>query len=157
MSAPDGFTWIEKPLLGAMAQPQSLAEYQWLREHGVQLVISFSEDPPPRHWINEAGLFSLHIPVVDMHPPSQKQIELCLTAIRKAHKQDLGVALHCSAGLGRTGTMVACYFVEQGLGARDAITRVRRLRPGSVETDEQADAIAEFARRHKLQQEFEGP
>src|SRR5690349_24214894 len=30
----------------------------------------------------------------------------------------------------RTGTMVACYFVQDGLSARDAIARVRRLRPG---------------------------
>jgi atypical dual specificity phosphatase len=155
--APDGFTWIDKPLLGAMAQPQALDEFAWLREQGIQLVISLTEDPPPRHWINEAGLFSLHIPIVDMHPPSQKQIELCLSAIRKAHAKKLGVGVHCSAGLGRTGTMLACYFVQEGLGARDAITRVRRLRPGSVETDEQADAVTEFARRHQLQKEFEGP
>jgi atypical dual specificity phosphatase len=157
MPAPAGFTWIDKPVLGAMALPQSLAEYEWLRGHGIQLVISLNEDPPPRHWINEAGLFSLHIPVLDMHPPSQKQIELCLSSIRKANDGGLGVGLHCSAGLGRTGTMLACYFVQEGLGPRDAITRVRRLRPGSIETEEQVDAVNEFARRSKLQQEFEGP
>jgi atypical dual specificity phosphatase len=155
--SPDGFTWIDKPLLAATAQPQALEEYLWLREQGIQLVISLAEDPPPRHWINEAGLFAMHIPIEDMHPPSQKQIELCLSAIRKAHAKKMGVCLHCSAGLGRTGTMLACYFVQDGLTARDAIARIRRLRPGSVETEEQADAITEFARRRKMQQEFEGP
>jgi atypical dual specificity phosphatase len=155
--APDGFTWIDKPLLAAMAHPQALAEYQWLREQGIQLIISLSEEPPPRHWINEAGLFSLQIPIEDMHPPSQAQIQVCLSAIRKAQSSKLGVALHCSAGLGRTGTMLACYFVSEGLSARDAIARVRRLRPGSVETDEQTDAVAEYGRRHKMKQEFEGP
>jgi atypical dual specificity phosphatase len=154
---PDGFTWIDKPLLAGMAAPQALAEYAWLREQGIQLVISLSEEPPPRHWINEAGVFCLHIPVEDMHPPTQKQIELCISAIRKAHVKNIGVAVHCSAGLGRTGTMLACYFVNEGMSARDAINRVRRLRPGSIETDEQADAITEYARRHKMQQEFEGP
>jgi atypical dual specificity phosphatase len=155
--APDGFSWINKPLLAGAAQPQALEEYVWLREQGIQLVINLAEDPPPRHWINEAGLFSLHIPIEDMHPPSQKQIDLCLSAIRKAQAQNLGVCLHCSAGLGRTGTMLACYFVQEGLSARDAIARLRRLRPGSVETDEQSDAVAEYARRHKMQEEFEGP
>jgi hypothetical protein len=32
--------------------------------------------------------------------------------------------------------------------AANAIGKVRRLRPGSIETDEQADAVAIFARRH---------
>src|SRR6516162_6810607 len=81
MSAPDGFTWVDQPLLAAMSHPRSAGEYQWLREQGVQLVISLCEDPPPRTWVNEAGLFSMHIPVEDMHPPTQKQIELCLSAI----------------------------------------------------------------------------
>ena len=50
-------------------------------------------------------------------------------------------------GLGRTGVVLACYFVEKGLSAQNAIARVRRMRPGSIETDEQADAVVEFARR----------
>jgi len=154
---PDGFTWIEKPLLAGMAQPQAREEYDWLRAQGIQLVISLAEDPPPRQWINDAGLLSLHVPVEDMHPPAQKQIELCLSSMQKAHAKKMGVGVHCSAGLGRTGTMLACYFVQQGLSARDAIQRVRRLRPGSVETDEQSEAVIEYARRRQQQQEFEGP
>ena len=55
------------------------------------------------------------------------------------------------AGLGRTGVIVACYFVTTGLAARDAINRVRRLRPGSIETSEQAAAVTEFARRQHEQ------
>ena len=59
----------------------------------------------------------------------------------------MGVAIHCSAGLGRTGVVLACYLVQKGLTAQNAIARVRRLRPGSIETEEQADAVVDFARR----------
>ena len=59
---------------------------------------------------------------------------------------DLGVAVHCAAGLGRTGTVLAAWFVTQGLSAQNAIARVRRLRPGSVETEEQERAVEEFAK-----------
>jgi protein-tyrosine phosphatase len=65
----------------------------------------------------------------------------------RANERQMGVAVHCGAGLGRTGVVLACYFVSKGLNAPNAIARVRRLRPGSVETEEQADAVAEFARR----------
>ncbi len=140
-----------------MAQPAAVEEYQWLRVEGIQLVICLTEDAPRRSWINEAGLFSMHIPVPDMHSPTQSQIDHCLIGIDKAKANQLGVALHCAAGLGRTGTMLACWLVQQGLSARDAITRVRRLRPGSIETDEQAEAVVEFARRRKMQAESDVP
>jgi atypical dual specificity phosphatase len=154
MLSPDGFSWIDKPRLAAHSLPGSLEEYQWLREHGIHLVIALTEDPPRRDWINEAGLFSLHIPIEDMHPPSPAQIDLCIASIDKANKNDFGVAIHCGAGLGRTGTMIACWLVHHvDLSAQDAIARARRLRPGSVETDEQAEAVAEYARRRKSQAE----
>jgi atypical dual specificity phosphatase len=149
MSAPDGFTWVDPPLLAAMAQPTSLEEYQWLREQGVSLVISLCEDAPRRNWLNEAGLFSMQIPVADMHPPEQKQVDACLSAIEKAQNRGFAAALHCGAGLGRTGTMLACYFVKKGMTAPAAIAHVRRIRPGSIETPDQADVITDYARRLK--------
>jgi atypical dual specificity phosphatase len=44
---------------------------------------------------------------------------------------------------------LACYFVTKGLSAANAVARVRRLRPGSVETEEQEEAVAQFARQWK--------
>jgi len=38
-------------------------------------------------------------------------------------------------------------MVSTGLGADAAIARVRKLRPHSVETNEQEHAVEEFARR----------
>ena len=149
MPAPAEFSWIEKPYLAGMARPAALEELVWLREQGIQLLLSLSENPLRRDWVNEAGLFAMHVPVEDMHAPAQTQIDLCLSAIEKARTQNFGVAIHCGAGLGRTGVMLACWFVAQEMPPRDAIAQVRRLRPGSVETPEQEEAITEFARRRR--------
>jgi len=158
MSAPDGFSWIDRPRLAAMAQPGSLEEFQWLREQGIQLVLCLTEQPPRRSWINDAGLFSVHLPIEDMSAPTQEQLDQCIAGIEKGLANKLGVAVHCRAGMGRTGTIVACWLVaNEGLSARDAITRIRRLRPGSIETVEQEDAVSEFARRRKTAAESDVP
>jgi atypical dual specificity phosphatase len=145
MSQPENFTWVEKPHLAAMARPQSEGELNWLRKQGLELLISLTEDPPRRDWINSAGLFLLHVPIMDMEPPTLEQIDQCITTMARAHEQGRGVAVHCGAGYGRTGTILACYFVTKGMNAKNAIARVRRLRPGSVETEEQSQAIENFA------------
>jgi atypical dual specificity phosphatase len=147
MSPPTGFSWVEKPLLAALGRPDSADDLEWLRGQGIDLLVSLTEDPPYSRWVNDAGLLLMHVPITDMEAPTQEQLEKCLSGILKANQHNMGVAVHCGAGMGRTGVILACYFVEKGLTADNAVARVRRLRPGSVETDEQVEAVGEYARR----------
>ena len=55
------------------------------------------------------------------------------------------VAVHCHAGLGRTGVLMACYLVYfMRVRSNDAIRYVRLKRPGSVQTRRQIDCVKEF-------------
>ncbi|MDW0340799.1 MAG: dual specificity protein phosphatase family protein, partial [Nitrososphaeraceae archaeon] len=55
------------------------------------------------------------------------------------------VLVHCAAGKGRTGTILAAYLLKkENLSARDAITRIRNLRPGSIQTDSQEKSLYEY-------------
>ena len=83
-------------------------------------------------------------------PQTQKQIDVAMSAIAKARRKNIGVGIHCTAGFGRTGTILACWFVQEGYPSQAAIAKVRDLRPGSIETDEQEDAVLEFARRNEM-------
>lgn len=153
MVAPSGFSWIDKPLLAAMARPAGPDDLAWLRRHGIEVLLSLTEERLRRDWIDDAGLLAYHEPLEDMEPPTQEQLEHCVSAIVRANERKMGVAVHCGAGLGRTGVVLAAYFVARGLSADNAISRVRRLRPGSIETDEQAATIELFARRKRQQTE----
>lgn len=144
---PPGFTWVDKPHLAALAMPESTDDLVWLRRNGIDVLLSLTESPVPRSWVNEAGLMVVNVPVPDMEPPTDRQLDRLLETIRKANAARMGVAVHCGAGLGRTGTVLAAYFVTQGLTPKEAMTKVRELRPGSVETAEQERAIEAFARR----------
>lgn len=129
-----------------MARPDSPGELAWLRQQGIDILISLTEDPLRRDWVNQAGLMAVHVPVIDMEAPSQEQLVQCVATIERASQQQMGVAVHCSAGRGRTGVVLACYLAAKGMTAKNAVARVRRLRPGSIETEEQEDAVAEFER-----------
>jgi len=149
MPQPTGFSWIEKSLLAAMARPEAVEDLNWLRKQGIDLILSLTEDPPRRDWVNNAGLLLIHEPMIDMAAPEQEQLQRCVSAIVKAHERKMGVVIHCAAGMGRTGVVLACYFIDKGLNATNAIARVRRLRPGSIETEEQEEAVAEFYRKRQ--------
>src|SRR6476620_7907254 len=132
MPAPHGFSWVKRQRLAALAQPRERDDFIWLRAHGIQVLLSLTEDTPHRDWVNDAGLMVFHEPIEDFTAPTQDQLDRCISAIERAHTQEMGVAIHCAAGRGRTGTVLAAWFVTQGLDAQQAIDRVRRLRPGSI-------------------------
>lgn len=149
MLQPDFFTWIEKPILAASAGPTQQEELEWLREQGIDIVISLTEVPLPRRWVDDAGLMMVHIPIFDMTAPSQREMEECLQVIRRAAQSKMGVLIHCAAGKGRTGTIVAGYLTAKGMSGQEAIEHTRSLRPGSIETREQEAAVMDFARNRK--------
>jgi len=130
-----------------MAAPGSADDLTWLRRHKVDVVVSLTEYPLPRDWIDDAGLMVVNVPVPDMEPPTDRQLDFLIDTIRKANASGMAVAVHCEAGMGRTGTVLAAYFVSQGMSSAEAVERVRELRPGSVETTEQERAVQRFAHR----------
>jgi atypical dual specificity phosphatase len=102
--------------------------------------------PIPREALAGHGMDGLHLPVEDFTPPTLEQMARFLREVERARLEGRSLGIHCTAGLGRTGTMLAAYLVTRGLSATDAIAEIRRLRPGSVETPEQEARVAEFAR-----------
>ena len=133
MVVPHGFTWIEKPSLAALARPTEPEDLTWLRQQGVELLLSLTEERPRREWVEDAGLLLFHEPLEDMEAPTQEQLDRCVSVILRANEKNMGVAVHCEAGLGRTGTVLAAYFVAKGFSAGNAPSaKVRHLRPGSI-------------------------
>ena len=75
MPAPQGFSWIEKPLLAALARPSDPEDFTWLREQGIEVLVSLTEDRPRRDWAEQANLLVFHEPLEDMEAPTQEQLD----------------------------------------------------------------------------------
>jgi atypical dual specificity phosphatase len=141
---PNNFSWIIPGQLAGFSRPRELESLNWLRTQGVELILTLTESPLPRGWVNDAGILVVHEPIADYHAPSLDQLERCIHSIHKAHEQKMGVGVHCHAGIGRTGTILAAFLISQGKTMRDALRDLRAMRPGSVETNEQEDVLIAF-------------
>lgn len=139
------FTWIEPERLAACRYPRGEAGVERLARRGIRVLVNLHERPNAPTALAAYGVREVHLPVPDFTAPSMEQLRLGVAAIADALAEGERVAVHCGAGLGRTGTLLACLLVARGLEAEEAIARVRGVRPGSIETPAQEAAVAAYA------------
>ncbi|ASJ13617.1 protein-tyrosine phosphatase family protein [Thermococcus radiotolerans] len=93
------------------------------------------------------GVEVLHSPIRDFSAPALDQLLKILRWIEARVAEGKKVLIHCMGGLGRSGTVaVAWVMYSKGLPLREALRRVRRVRPGAVEVEEQMGVLKELER-----------
>jgi atypical dual specificity phosphatase len=136
--------WLLPDQLLACAYPRRAAGLTALAQQGVSVVINLHQRAHHPSRLGQFGLTEVHLPVADFTAPSPEQLARGVEAIDQALAEGRRIAVHCGGGLGRTGTLLACYLVRHGMATVDAIERVRAVRPGSIETRDQVNAIITF-------------
>ena len=69
----------------------------------------------------------------DMGIPTRESMNTILAEIRSERASGRAVYVHCWGGIGRTGTVIGCWLVEQGHACDDALERIRTLRAQTPE------------------------
>jgi len=137
---PTNFSWLINDKLAGSGMPTSSAELEWVTKTGVKSVVTMTEEPLPESWIK--NIKYLHVPTEDLSAPDMEKIDNTVDYIHERIKNDEPTMVHCAAGIGRTGTILACYLIKyHGLSTKDAIGKVRDERPGSIQSESQEIAI----------------
>jgi atypical dual specificity phosphatase len=142
---PTGFVWVEEGRLAGSGYPASRSQVEWLAKAGVRSILSLTEQPLPASWTEGLGIATGHVSMADHQPPSVEAMGRGVSFIQGELAEGRPVLVHCLAGEGRTGCVLAAYLIRtRGIGADEAMATLRKLKPEFVEW-RQEQAVREFA------------
>ena len=146
---PRGFYWLRPGAIGGCPRPGILedldVDLDALARLGVSRLVCLEERQTidPSH-LRARSLEPLHVPIDDMEAPSIEQATALCREIDDLIARGEAVAVHCRAGLGRTGTVLACVLIHEGTPALEALEAVRHINPSWVQSSRQIRFLEEF-------------
>ncbi len=146
---PRGFHWVVPGKLAGCPEPGVTTAVPYdldlLRAVGITYLITLTERDLDQELLAEAGLKNVHLPIFDREAPSINQAYMLLVRMQTLMKRGEVLAVHCKAGIGRTGTILGAWLIRDGgLSASTAIERLRKINPAFVQTPAQERFLQEL-------------
>lgn len=92
----------------------------------------------------------VRFPIADLNVPTRTTMEKILNAIMSGIEECKPAYVHCWGGVGRTGTVVGCFLLKNGLAHPDNIIKfiadLREDDPKSYRTSPETDSQREFVK-----------
>mgnify|MGYP003393695704 CR=1 FL=1 len=146
---PPHFNWILPGRLAGMGKPGLLGnideDLTAIATAGITHLVSLTKDLFSAEKLLSYGITGRHFPITDMSVPAIGPTASLCRDIKRQMGNGEGVALHCHAGLGRTGTILACILVWIGRSPDDAIKEIRAIGKGYIQNKAQHDFVHRFA------------
>ncbi|WP_394841965.1 hypothetical protein LZC95_33430 [Pendulispora brunnea] len=146
---PNHFRWVLPGKLSGMGRPGLLGEEDddlaAIANAGIGYLVSLTEEPYSPLKLRSVGITARHFPIADMGIPALGPTAHLCRSIQRWMADGERVTVHCHAGLGRTGTILAATLVWLGESADDALANVRTAQPMYVQTIAQRDFVRRFA------------
>lgn len=147
---PTNFSWVIEGKLAGCGLPVTEDEFEWVVDQGIKSIVTVREVALPSDWFNGGDIDYLHLAVEDFGAPNMEELEQAVDFIDQQIRGGKPVMVHCAAGKGRTGAVLAAYLVKkQHITAEQAIQRVRTMRPGSVQSVSQETVVSMYEKYMK--------
>ncbi len=145
MERPTNFSWVVEGKLAGCGLPVTEDEFEWLIGQGIKSVVTVREVALPSDWFDGSDIDYMHLEVEDFGAPTIEELDQAVDFIDQQISNDRPVIVHCAAGKGRTGAVIAAYLVmKQNLTAEQAIAKLRNMRPGSIQSVSQETAVSVY-------------
>jgi hypothetical protein len=151
------FSWVIPGKLAGSAMPGGppgaasgsiVHDLSALRKEGILMLVSLHHMPPIiGEQCKKLGIEWAYFPIKDFSiPTNTDRFTLLVDKIILSFKKDKPVCVHCQAGIGRTGMVLACILGRYlGIDGKKALAAIRKARDkGAVETKEQEEFIRKF-------------
>ena len=141
------FGWVLAGCLAGAMGPTSRRDLIFFSRQDIRAVLRMEQNTISAELWN---MHDLYEPVPDFSAPTLAQIDRMTRWIEdQIENWERPVVVTCHAGIGRTGTVLACYLVYTGYEPQTAIDLVRELRPRSIQTREQEQAVFAYAEQRQ--------
>jgi atypical dual specificity phosphatase len=149
---PTNFSWVIDNKLAGSGTPMTTEQYEWLIKNNIRSIVTVREFPLPEKWlINNNNKLKTDKDykfeyVKDYGVPTLKVLDEIVDYINtKINNEKKPLVVHCAAGKGRTGTILAAYLMKlENLSSQDAIEKIRTIRPGSIQSKIQEETLHEY-------------
>ncbi|MEG0921936.1 MAG: ATP-binding cassette domain-containing protein [Comamonas sp.] len=145
---PRGFAWLVPGKLAGTPLPGVVndidIDLKALKRCGVTVLVSLTEKDVDQEALARNGLRNVHLPVYDREPPTVSQLQMLMLKMKRLLLNGEVLAVHCLAGLGRTGTVLAAWLVFEGVTAEEALRRVREIESQYVQSELQESSLVAY-------------
>ncbi len=142
---------------GRLAGLPGPAYMEWdfprLRKMGYSVVVSLECERLNTFEIEDSGFEHKKICVQDFAAPSFDQLDEFVAFVDAKKAEGKRILVHCYAGRGRTGTMLAAYLIHEGMHSDAAIREIREKASRAYGTlvgviePEQEETLNQYERR----------
>ena len=136
--------WVVPGKLAGVRKPTN-EELSELMAAGIGAIVSVMDDPENLDLYQRFGIPYLWLPIKGGTPPSQEQIQQLQTFVDNQNHLGHGVAVHCTTGRRRTGTMLASYLISAGSSYKEAIQTIQNANPDVKLRSAQTTFLRELA------------
>jgi hypothetical protein len=140
-----GSYWVEPGRLLAGPYPDRTADVEALLDAGVDLFVDLTCDDEgwPDYWSGLPAGSHRRFSFRDAAAPPREAMERVLDFVAESLREGRTIYVHCRGGRGRTGSVVGCYLVADGVEAAEALAALPKWcgHPRSPETDDQLELV----------------
>ncbi|MBU7582226.1 MAG: dual specificity protein phosphatase family protein [Nostoc sp. TH1S01] len=136
--------WVIPEKLAGVRKPtaEELTELQTL---GIQAIVSLMDDPSNLDLYQQANMPYLWLPIKGGTAPSREQLQELQSFITSQNYINNAVAVHCTSGRRRTGTILAAYLIQTGSSYNQSMQMIVNANPNVELRAAQTDFLQELA------------